>query len=48
MTLTLPDLATPAQPPTGGVPELLAFIALSGALYLFGAGALAALAAALN
>lgn len=37
MTLSPPDLATPAQPPTDGVRELLAFAALTVATYLVGA-----------
>lgn len=41
MTLTPPDMATPAQPPTDGVRELLAFAALTVGAYLLGACALA-------
>lgn len=47
MTLTLPDQATPAQPPAGGPRELLAFVAVTAAAYLCGALALA-LAAGLS
>lgn len=43
MTLSPPDMATPAQPPTDGVRELLAFAALAVAAYVFGACALAGL-----
>lgn len=43
MTLTLPDMATPAQPPTDGVREFLAFTALAVAVYFAGVLALAAL-----
>lgn len=44
MNLTLPDMATPAQPPTDGVRALLAFAALTAAAYVFGALALVAVA----
>jgi hypothetical protein len=48
MILTLPDMATPAQPPTDGVREFLAFTAMTVALYLFGVIAIAALACAVR
>lgn len=37
MTLTPPDLVSPAQPPTnGGVRELLGYAALTAAAYVLG------------
>lgn len=37
MTLTLSDTVSPAQPPTDGVRELLAFVAVTAAAYVCGA-----------
>ena len=36
MTLTLPDMATPAQPPTDDLLGLLAYAALTGGVMAFG------------
>lgn len=48
MTLTLLDKVTPGQPPTDGVRELLAFVAVTAVVYLCGVLALAVLSGAVG
>lgn len=43
MTHSPPDMTGPAQPPTDGVRELLAFVAVTVAAYVTGVVAVAAL-----